>query len=68
MQGTIDLHCHLLPGIDDGTRDPEDAVAITSSAAPARSIVTLRSGSGPNTVTIGACGSSDISQPRWPSP
>jgi protein-tyrosine phosphatase len=32
MQGTIDLHCHLLPGIDDGARDVEDAVAMAKQA------------------------------------
>lgn len=32
MQGTIDLHCHLLPGIDDGARDLEDAVAMAKQA------------------------------------
>jgi protein-tyrosine phosphatase len=32
MHGTIDLHCHLLPGIDDGARDLEDAVAMAKQA------------------------------------
>jgi protein-tyrosine phosphatase len=32
MHGTIDLHCHLLPGIDDGARDLEDAVAMARHA------------------------------------
>ena len=26
----IDLHAHILPGVDDGARDFEDAVAIVS--------------------------------------
>ena len=29
----IDLHCHLLPGIDDGARDLADAVAMARQAA-----------------------------------
>ena len=32
MHGTIDLHCHLLPGIDDGAHDLEDAVAMAKQA------------------------------------
>jgi protein-tyrosine phosphatase len=28
----IDLHCHILPGIDDGARDLEDAVAMARQA------------------------------------
>ena len=28
MTETVDLHCHWLPGIDDGPRDIEDSVAI----------------------------------------
>jgi protein-tyrosine phosphatase len=26
MAGYVDLHCHLLPGVDDGARTPEDAL------------------------------------------
>lgn len=26
MSGFVDLHCHLLPGVDDGARTPEDAL------------------------------------------
>jgi protein-tyrosine phosphatase len=26
MEGFVDLHCHLLPGVDDGARTPEDAL------------------------------------------
>ena len=26
MQGFVDLHCHLLPGVDDGARTSEDAL------------------------------------------
>lgn len=29
----IDLHCHLLPGIDDGARDLDDAIAMAMQAA-----------------------------------
>jgi protein-tyrosine phosphatase len=29
---TIDLHCHLLPGLDDGARDLDDAVAMAKQA------------------------------------
>jgi protein-tyrosine phosphatase len=29
---TVDLHCHLLPGLDDGARDLEDAVAMALGA------------------------------------
>jgi protein-tyrosine phosphatase len=32
MQDMIDLHCHLLPGIDDGARDMDDAVAMAKQA------------------------------------
>jgi len=28
----IDLHCHILPGIDDGARDPADALAMARQA------------------------------------
>ncbi len=28
----IDLHCHILPGLDDGARDVEDAVAMAEQA------------------------------------
>jgi len=31
--GTVDLHCHLLPGIDDGARDLADAVEMAKQAA-----------------------------------
>jgi protein-tyrosine phosphatase len=33
IRGTVDLHCHLLPGIDDGARDVGDAVAMAMQAA-----------------------------------
>ena len=29
----IDLHCHILPGIDDGARDIDDSVAMAEQAA-----------------------------------
>lgn len=29
---TVDLHCHILPGLDDGARDLEDAVAMAGQA------------------------------------
>jgi protein-tyrosine phosphatase len=32
MRVTIDLHCHVLPGIDDGARDLDDAVAMACQA------------------------------------
>ncbi len=32
MPGAIDLHCHLLPGLDDGARDVDDAVAMARQA------------------------------------
>jgi protein-tyrosine phosphatase len=32
MHVTVDLHCHILPGIDDGARDLDDAVAMASQA------------------------------------
>jgi protein-tyrosine phosphatase len=32
VTGTIDLHCHLLPGLDDGARDVDDAVAMAMQA------------------------------------
>ena len=28
----IDLHCHLLPGIDDGARDLDDTIAMARAA------------------------------------
>jgi protein-tyrosine phosphatase len=31
--GLIDLHCHILPGVDDGALDFEDAVAMARQAA-----------------------------------
>jgi len=30
--GTVDLHCHLLPGIDDGARDLADAIEMARQA------------------------------------
>ncbi len=32
MRGTIDLHCHLLPGLDDGAADLEDAIEMAALA------------------------------------
>jgi protein-tyrosine phosphatase len=32
MRVTIDLHCHVLPGLDDGARDLDDAVAMARQA------------------------------------
>ncbi|MGA9857777.1 MAG: CpsB/CapC family capsule biosynthesis tyrosine phosphatase, partial [Solirubrobacteraceae bacterium] len=32
MSTLIDLHCHILPGIDDGARDLDDAVAMARQA------------------------------------
>ena len=32
MPGLIDLHCHLLPGVDDGALDLEDSVAMARRA------------------------------------
>ena len=29
----IDLHCHILPGLDDGARDLEDSVGMARQAA-----------------------------------
>ncbi|MDO4636143.1 MAG: hypothetical protein Q4B13_01180 [Lautropia sp.] len=31
-ESMIDLHCHLLPGVDDGSRTMEDALALASAA------------------------------------
>jgi len=28
MSGYVDLHCHLLPGVDDGARTPQDSLAM----------------------------------------
>src|SRR5450755_1816048 len=28
----VDLHCHILPGLDDGARDLDDAVAMARQA------------------------------------
>ena len=28
----IDLHCHLLPGVDDGSRTMEDALELARAA------------------------------------
>jgi protein-tyrosine phosphatase len=33
LAAVIDLHCHLLPGIDDGPRDMAEAVALATEAA-----------------------------------
>jgi protein-tyrosine phosphatase len=32
LRATVDLHCHILPGIDDGARDLADAVAMARQA------------------------------------
>ena len=32
LHATVDLHCHLLPGIDDGARDLQDTVAMARQA------------------------------------
>ena len=32
VRGTLDLHCHVLPGIDDGARDVGDALAMARQA------------------------------------
>lgn len=32
MHATVDLHCHILPGIDDGALDLDDAVAMARQA------------------------------------
>lgn len=45
-----DLHCHLLPGIDDGARDLDDAVAMALQAADDG---IASSGFGAKTVTRG---------------
>jgi protein-tyrosine phosphatase len=31
MPGYVDLHCHLLPGVDDGARTPEDSLEMASA-------------------------------------
>jgi protein-tyrosine phosphatase len=31
MSGYVDLHCHLLPGVDDGARTPADALEMARS-------------------------------------
>ena len=28
MAGMIDMHCHILPGIDDGAKDEKDALEL----------------------------------------
>lgn len=33
LRGLIDLHCHILPGLDDGARDLADACAMAAQAA-----------------------------------
>ncbi|HSO97916.1 MAG TPA: CpsB/CapC family capsule biosynthesis tyrosine phosphatase [Solirubrobacteraceae bacterium] len=32
LSASVDLHCHLLPGIDDGARDLDDAIAMARQA------------------------------------
>jgi protein-tyrosine phosphatase len=32
LRRVIDLHCHILPGLDDGSRDVEDSVAMARQA------------------------------------
>lgn len=41
MRGVIDLHCHLLPGVDDGPQTVEDALALARvlAAAGIRTVV-----------------------------
>ena len=33
----FDLHCHILPAIDDGAADPAEALAMCGSRSPTRS-------------------------------
>jgi protein-tyrosine phosphatase len=33
MSGFVDLHCHFVPGIDDGAKTPEDGVALLRALA-----------------------------------
>ncbi len=33
MKGLIDLHCHLLPGVDDGALDLDDSIGMARQAA-----------------------------------
>ena len=32
MRGLIDIHCHILPGLDDGARDMDEAIAMAKAA------------------------------------
>lgn len=32
MEGFVDLHCHILPGVDDGAKDMADALALIDMA------------------------------------
>src|SRR6185436_14108690 len=56
MSGYIDLHCHFVPGIDDGARTAEEGVALLRAlheAGFARTIATphMRPGLFENTAT-----------------
>ncbi len=33
LEGFIDIHCHILPGIDDGAKDIEDAISLIKKFA-----------------------------------
>lgn len=33
MSGFVDLHCHYIPGVDDGVRTPEDGIALCRGLA-----------------------------------
>lgn len=35
LDGLVDIHCHILPGIDDGARDMEESVAMAQHYAAA---------------------------------
>ena len=41
LSGMVDLHCHILPGVDDGAADLDDALAIASAAAVAGTSVVV---------------------------
>ena len=33
MPGIVDMHCHVLPGVDDGPKRMEDSIAVLREAA-----------------------------------
>jgi protein-tyrosine phosphatase len=44
MAGYVDIHAHILPGIDDGPEDLQDSLAVARAAAESGITTLVRSG------------------------